>query len=128
MILLSYSHIYWPFFNHGFCSRTAPYQWSGIIKDCSRHRISVRVFSMFSETCVFPDFWAHGPWGPGPWSKAPVAHGTLHFCDFLKICFMVWDLSRSVPRVFRSPGNPLINVFHFICISTYNFPNPPFCF
>ena len=34
--------------------------------------------------------------------------GPFIFCDFLKICFMAWDLSRSVPMVFRSPGNPLI--------------------
>ena len=42
-----------------------------------------------------------GPWGPS-------------FSDLFKICFMVWDLSRSVPGVFRSPGNPLIKLFHFI--------------
>ena len=27
---------------------------------------------------------------------------------------MVWDLSSSVPGVFRSPGNPLINLFHLL--------------
>ena len=42
-------------------------------------------------------------------------------CDLLKICFMVWDLSRSVPMVFRTPGNPLINLFHFICNSKCHF-------
>ena len=38
-------------------------------------------------------------------------------CDLLKIlkvCRMVQDLSKSVPMVFRSPGNPLIQLFHFI--------------
>ena len=34
---------------------------------------------------------------------------------------MVWDLSRSVPRVFRRPGNPLIELFHFIFNSKCNF-------
>ena len=38
-------------------------------------------------------------------------------CDFLKIlkvCRMTQDLSKSVPMVFRSPGKPLIKLFHFI--------------
>ena len=30
---------------------------------------------------------------------------------------MVWDLSGSVPKVFRSPGNPMILVIRFIFIS-----------
>ena len=34
---------------------------------------------------------------------------------------MVWDLSRSVPGVFRSPGNPLINLFHLSFNSKYHF-------
>ena len=34
---------------------------------------------------------------------------------------MVWDLSRSVPMVFRSPGNPLINLFHLLFNSKYHF-------
>ena len=42
-------------------------------------------------------------------------------CDFLKIYFMVRDLSRSVPRLFRSPGKPLIKLFHFIFNSKCNF-------
>ena len=29
------------------------------------------------------------------------------FCNFSGICFMVWDQSRSAPKVFGSPGNPL---------------------
>ena len=46
--------------------------------------------------------------------RFPGVMGPSIFRDFLKICFMVWDLSRSVPRVFRSPVNLLINLFHFI--------------
>ena len=65
---------------------------------------------MFTKTLGFHYFWVQGPWGPGPWSKAPGAHG-ICFCDFLKSCFMVWDLSRSVPKVFRSPGNTLIKLY-----------------
>ena len=42
--------------------------------------------------------------------KAHGAHGTL---IFLEICFMVWDLSRSVPKVFRSPGNTSIHLLLF---------------
>ena len=58
----------------------------------------------FNDFYDFPHFWAHGPWGP--WG--PI------FPIFSKICKMVRDLSRSVPRVFRTPGNPLINLVHFI--------------
>ena len=34
---------------------------------------------------------------------------------------MVWDLSRSVPMVFRSPGNTLINLFHLLFNSKCHF-------
>ena len=34
------------------------------------------------------------------------------FYIFLKVCRMVQDLSKSVPMVFRSPGKPLIKLFH----------------
>ena len=34
---------------------------------------------------------------------------------------MVWDLSRSVPMMFRTPGNPLIHLFHFIFNSKCHF-------
>ena len=54
--------------------------------------------SMFSKTPDVHDFWAQGPWGP--WDPP--------FVHCLKISFMVWDLSRSVSEVFRTPGNPLI--------------------
>ena len=73
------------------------------------------------KTHGFHVFWAQGPWGPGPWSKAPGAHGTPIFSDFWKIDFMVWDLSSSVGMVFRSPGIPLINLFHFILNSKCHF-------
>ena len=62
-----------------------------------------------------------GPWGPDPWSKVYGAHVSPHFSDFCKICKMVRDLSRSVPRVFRTPGNPLIKLFHFISNFKCNF-------
>ena len=39
---------------------------------------------------------------------------------------MVWDLSRSVPTVFRSPGNPLIKLFHLKLNLKCNFQNPCF--
>ena len=74
MILLYYIsilHHYWPFSNHGFCSNLASYQWSWIIKDCSKHRISARIFSILKKQPVFHNFfvfWPQGPWGPGPWS------------------------------------------------------------
>ena len=45
-------------------------------------------------------------------------------CDFfeiLKVCRMVQDLSKSVPRVFRSPGKALIKLFHFIFNSKCHF-------
>ena len=56
---------------------------------------------------AFNDFMVLGPRFPG-------VMGPSIFRDFLKICFIVWDLSRSVSRVFRSPGDPLINLFDFI--------------
>ena len=37
-----------------------------------------------------------------------------HILGFCAIYFMVWDPSRSVRMMFRSPGDPLINLFHFI--------------
>ena len=39
---------------------------------------------------------------------------------------MVWDLSRSVPKVFRTPGNSFINLFHFIFNSKCHFLQMPF--
>ena len=53
---------------------------------------------------ILMNFWANGP--RGPW--API------FQVVLKMYFMVWDLSRSVRMVFRSPGNPLIKLFHLL--------------
>ena len=42
-------------------------------------------------------------------------HGTLIFLIFcLEICVLVRDLSRNVPGVFRSPGDPFINLFHLL--------------
>ena len=68
----------------------------------------------FHDFHDFDSFMVLGPRFPGPM-------GPSMFRDFLKNCFMVWDLSRSVPRVFRSPGNPLINLFHFIFNETCHF-------
>ena len=65
-------------------------------------------------------FGPKGPWGPGPWSKAPGAHGTPHFPDFLKDCKMVRDLSKTVRMMFRSTGKPLIHLFDFIFNSKCN--------
>ncbi len=42
-------------------------------------------------------------------------------CKSMETFGMVWDLSRSVPMVFRSPGNTLINLFHFIFNSKCHF-------
>ena len=67
----------------------------------------------------FDDFVVCGP-------KAPGAHGTLHFLIFFENYFMVWDLSRSVPEAFRTPGNPLINLFHFIFNSECHFSKSQF--
>ena len=56
--------------------------------------------------------------------KGPKAHGshwTLHVMTFSKNCLMVWDLSRSVPGVFRSPGSPLIKLFHLLFNSKCRF-------
>ena len=69
-------------------------------------------FTWFWMILIISWFWAQGPWGP--WDPPC-------FWDFLKTCFMVWDLSRSVPGVFRSPGNPLINLFHFLFNSKCHF-------
>ena len=69
------------------------------------------IFMIFND---FNNFMVLGPRPLGPM-------GPSMFCDFLKNCFMVWDLSRSVPRVFRSPGNPLIKLLHLLFNSKYNF-------
>ena len=53
--------------------------------------------------------------GVGDAHQIKVSHGILYFFDFFKIDFMVGDLSRSVSMVFKSPGNPLIKLFDFIC-------------
>ena len=90
-----------------------PYKWWGAVNQCPLRRISTRVLSMFSRHWIFMICW---PKALGPWSKAPGAHGTLRFLWFFEKLFMVWDLSKSVPKVFRSPGNPLIN----LCHSTFN--------
>ena len=87
-----------------------PHQWSGAVVQCSLRRISMRIFSMLTKICDFMilmilvKFWVLGPRPMGPFI----------FLHFLKICFMVWDLSRSVRMVFRSPGNLLIKLCHFI--------------
>ena len=81
-IILTQYNIYWHFFNQGFCSRMAPYQWFWIIEDCFRHRISARIFSMLKRQLSFKSvlcFFGPGPWGPDPWSKAPGAHGAPIF-------------------------------------------------
>ena len=39
---------------------------------------------------------------------------------------MVWDLSRSVPGVFRSPGKPLIKLFHLLLNLKCHFPKVSF--
>ncbi len=62
----------------------------------------------------FNNFMVLGPRFPG-------VMGPSVFGAFLKNIFMVWDLSRSVPKVFRTPGNPLIKLFHFIFNSKCRF-------
>ena len=69
------------------------------------------IFLIFNDLNNFNNFVVLGPRPLGPFV----------FRDFLKIYFMVWDLSRSVPRVFRSPGTPLINLFRFIFNSKCHF-------
>ena len=59
-------------------------------------------------------FFGPRPLGPGPMVQGPWGPWGPHFSDFLEICKMVRELSKSVPRVFRSPGNPFINSIHFI--------------
>ena len=53
---------------------------------------------------------------PNSANMHPIVYAYMHqifrIFMFLKMCNMVQDLSRSVPRVFRSPGNPSINLFH----------------
>ena len=43
------------------------------------------------------------------------------FLKILKVCRMAQDLSKSVPMVFRSPGNPLIKLFHLLFNSKCHF-------
>ena len=93
-----------------------------IINNHGNHRFffymeKMRIFSMlkkktriFNICNAFKTFIVLGPRPLGPM-------GPFIFWHFLKMCFMVWDLSRSVRMVFRSPGNPLINLFHFIFFS-----------
>ena len=122
-IILAQYNIYWHFFNHGFCFSMAPYQWFWIIEDCSRHRISARIFSMFKKTPHFHNFFVFlgpGSLGPGP-MVPPGAHGAPHFSDFLTFCKMTRDLSKSVPMVFRTPEMVLIKLFHFIFNSKCHF-------
>ena len=69
-------------------------------------------FSWFLMIFTILWLWAQGPWGP--WGHA-------FFWVFLKICLMVWDLSRSVRMMFRSPGNPLINFFRLLFNSKCHF-------
>ena len=57
----------------------------------------------------------------GPRPLGPM--GPSMFCDFSKIQFMVWDLSKSVPKVFRSPRNPLIHLFYLIFNQNATFQN-----
>ena len=57
---------------------------------------------------IFTDLKNFMVWGP----RFPGVMGPFIFWDFVKNYFMVWDLSRSVRKVFRSPGNPLIKLFH----------------
>ena len=61
---------------------------------CSQKQLDFMVFGPKA-----PRARAHGPRPLGPM-------GPSIFLIFFKFCFMVWDLSRSVPMVFRSPGNP----------------------
>ena len=120
-IILSQYNIYWHCFNHGFCSRMAPHQWFWIIEDCFRHRISALIFSMLKKHSILkiPLFcFGPRPLGPGPMVQGPWGPP---LSDFLKVCKMVQDLSRSVPRVFRSLGKPLIKLFHFIFNSKCHF-------
>ena len=42
-----------------------PHEWSGAVIQCYLRRILTRIFSMFSKTFDFHDFWAHGPWANG---------------------------------------------------------------
>ena len=97
-----------------------PYQWSGALVQCSCRRISMRSFSNCQEkwfslfSIDLNNFMVSGLRFLG-------VMGPFIFWDVLKICFMAWDLSRSVPRVFRSPGNPLIKLFHFSFLWKYHF-------
>ena len=50
------------------------------------------------------------------------------FLEKLKVCRMAQDLSKSVPMVFRSPGKPLIKLFHFIFNSKCHFSKVSFLY
>ena len=76
---------------------------------------------------VFVFVWAQGPWGPGPWSPLGPWAPPM-FLIFLIFCKMVQDLSKSVPMVFRSPGTPLIKLFHFIFNSKCHFSEVHFLY
>ena len=54
------------------------------------------------------------------------AHGTLHVLWIFENYFMVWNLSRGVPKVFRTPGNPLIHLSHSIFNSKSHFSKVSF--
>ena len=69
------------------------------------------IFMIFND---FNNFMVLGPRFSG-------VMGPSIFRDFLEFCFMVWDLSRSVPKVFRTPGNPLINLFRLLFNSKCHF-------
>ena len=71
------------------------------------HLFHVEKNTDFHDFNDFNNFMVLGPRFPG-------VMGPFIIREFLKHCSMVWDLSRSVPMVFRSPGNALINLFHFI--------------
>ena len=88
------------------------------------HRISVSIFKVFStfeiHWTTFQDFcYILDPW--------VVKHMCFWvwwrsiFWHFVEVLPLTWDLSRSVRMVFRSPGNPLINLFHFIFNSRCHF-------
>ena len=81
----------------------------------------MRIFSMFKKKTlilmIFNDFNNCMVLGP----RFPGDMGPSCFRDVLKSCFMVWEPSRSVRMMFRSPGNPLINLFHLLFNSKCHF-------
>ena len=80
------------------------------------HVEKTRIFMIFNDFNNLDIFLVLGPRPLGPM-------GPFDFWYFLKTYFMVWDLSRSVPRVFRSSGNPLINLFHLFVNSCRQMPS-----